>query len=684
VTDYRKTDAVLEGEVKNLQTELDETYRAITELMTELELGNKALRQSEGRLRGLINSSPDPIFLFDEEGRYHEILTLQEQLFLEDTGQLIRKRIKDVLPDHLAALFLEALHNAIESGNVEVIEYELDVAAGHRWFEGRLAPVSQRIDGKRAAVFVSRDITERKRAEGDLQREKEIFQILVEQSPLGISLIKKDGHYEYTNPKFGELFGYTLKDIPTGKEWFIKAFPDQEYRNQVSEVWISDLKTAEPGESRPRIYTVTCKDGSEKVIHFRPVTMESGDQFVLYEDITKERQAEEALRASEEKYRTILESIEEGYFEVDLSGDLTFFNDSLCKITGYSRNELLGMNNREYTTPETAKRMYQVFNKIYQTGKTKRITDYEIIRKDRSISILEMSSSLMRDKEGQAFGFRGVVRDITKRKRAEEALKKAYDDLESKVVERTEELHLAKEAAEVANRAKSDFLASMSHELRTPLNAIIGFSEVLRDQYFGELNEKQADYMNDILESGKHLLSLINDILDLSKIEAGKVEIESSKVNITELLENSLIMVKEKCMKHGIDLSMNISQDLGDLEITADERRLKQVMFNLLSNAAKFTSDGGAITLEAHKKEHELVISVKDTGIGIAPEDQEKVFEEFYQIRGSLASKTPGTGLGLPLTKRLVEMHGGRIWVESRGLKKGTRVSFTLPINVRG
>ena len=276
-----------------------------------------------------------------------------------------------------------------------------------------------------------------------------------------------------------------------------------------------------------------------------------------------------------------------------------------------------------------------------------------------------------------AGSFNRMAEDLEKSHRA---LRKAHNELEQKVEERTKELAETNEQLVEASNHKSQFLASMSHELRTPLNAIIGFSQVLQEKYFGKLNEKQVEYVTDILDSGQHLLSLINDILDLSKIEAGKMELELSKVIIKDLLEGSLVMIKEKALVHGINLDIDTAGDLKGLEITADERRLKQVMFNLLSNAAKFTPDGGAITLKGRKEAKELIISVSDTGIGIAPEEQEKVFEEFYQVSSNMADKTPGTGLGLPVTKSIVEMHGGRIWVESEGPDKGSRFIFTLLI----
>jgi signal transduction histidine kinase len=237
---------------------------------------------------------------------------------------------------------------------------------------------------------------------------------------------------------------------------------------------------------------------------------------------------------------------------------------------------------------------------------------------------------------------------------------------------------------EGANKAKSDFLASMSHELRTPLNAVLGFSQVLQEQNFGPLNGKQQEYVLDILESGNHLLGLINDILDLSKVEAGKMELELSPVVVGDLLTGSLVMIKEKALTHGVALLTDIPEELSHFVMLADERKFKQILFNLLSNASKFTPDGGAITLSARRqaagKGEVIQVSVKDEGIGIAPENQGKVFESFFQVSGSLTRRAPGTGLGLPLAMSFVKLHGGRMWVESEGEGKGSQFYFTLPV----
>jgi signal transduction histidine kinase/putative methionine-R-sulfoxide reductase with GAF domain len=229
---------------------------------------------------------------------------------------------------------------------------------------------------------------------------------------------------------------------------------------------------------------------------------------------------------------------------------------------------------------------------------------------------------------------------------------------------------------ESASRHKSEFPANMSHELRTPLNAIIGFSEVLAERLFGEINEKQAEYIGDILQSGQHLLSLINDILDLSKIEAGRMELELSDFDLPGTIEQTVTLVRERAVRRGITLGRTIDECLGS--IRADERKVKQVLLNLLSNALKFTPEGGKIDVRADVRDGVAEISVTDTGVGIAPEEQEVVFEEFRQV-GATSKKVEGTGLGLAISRKFIELHGGRIWVKSQ-IGSGSTFSFTLPL----
>jgi two-component system, NtrC family, sensor kinase len=229
---------------------------------------------------------------------------------------------------------------------------------------------------------------------------------------------------------------------------------------------------------------------------------------------------------------------------------------------------------------------------------------------------------------------------------------------------------------EVASQHKSEFLANMSHELRTPLNAIIGFSEVLTDRMFGDLNEKQEEYLRDIYASGTHLLSLINDILDLSKIEAGRMELELTEFDLPTALDNALMLVRERAQRRSLTLHKDVDAEVG--QIQGDERKIRQVVLNLLSNAIKFTPEGGRIELAAVPKDGLVEVSVSDTGVGIAPEDQDKVFEEFRQV-GTADKKAEGTGLGLTLCRKFIELHGGRIWVKSQ-LGAGSTFTFTIPV----
>ncbi|MFQ5936379.1 MAG: ATP-binding protein [Acidiferrobacterales bacterium] len=271
---------------------------------------------------------------------------------------------------------------------------------------------------------------------------------------------------------------------------------------------------------------------------------------------------------------------------------------------------------------------------------------------------------------------------VNERKAASGTTVVVYTDIsklkhrEQELGELVNKLKIAREHAMQAARAKSTFLASMSHELRTPLNAIIGFADVLQEKLYGELNQKQEEYLNDIATSGRHLLHLINDILDLSYIEAGRMVLEPNVFDLRQLLEDSLLLVQEQAVGHNITISLDVASDVDT--VIADERKVKQIVFNVLSNAVKFTPDGGKVGVKAHRSDDLVEIAVWDTGVGIAPEDQQRIFEEFQQVGQTLTGKPAGTGLGLTLTKKLVELHGGTIWLESN-LGDGSTFTFTLP-----
>ncbi|MDD5168814.1 MAG: AAA family ATPase [Syntrophales bacterium] len=396
------------------------------------------------------------------------------------------------------------------------------------------------------------------------------------------------------------------------------------------------------------------------------------------------------LTESEKKYRNIFNNATEGIFQTRPDGQLVVTNPAMARILGYDSPEDILRSDKNVITDlyvDSAKRD-EVLNLL---DKQEYVDDYEFraYRKDRSVIDVSIRAHVVRDENQKILYYEGILEDVTERKR-------------------TAELKVAKESAEAATRAKTDFLANMSHELRTPLTAVIGFSEVLYDELFGELNPKQKEYVKNVLDSGSHLLKLINDILDLSKVESGKMELQLSRFSMGNTLKNSLTIVKERAMKHNIQLGLFIEPE-ADVDFIADERKFKQIMFNLLSNAVKFTNQGGKIEIRASRitipsgdaavpsdsamedvpaplgfpvilsAGDYLEIGVADTGIGIKKEDFGKLFAEFSQLETPYQKKYEGTGLGLALTKRLVELHGGAIRVESE-FGRGSRFTFDLPV----
>ncbi len=379
----------------------------------------------------------------------------------------------------------------------------------------------------------------------------------------------------------------------------------------------------------------------------------------------EQKQLSQRLRDHQFYTRSLFESNIDAIMTTDPFGIITDVNKQMEVLTGCTRDELIGAPFKNYfTDPERAEASIKL------VLSQKKVTNYELTARARNgmETVVSFNATTFYDRDRKLQGVFAAARDVTERKRLDQVLQEKNIELEN-----------AKAVAEKTNLAKSDFLANMSHELRTPLNSVIGFSEVLQDQLFGEINAKQQEYVNNILTSGRHLLSLINDILDLSKVESGKMELELSTFLLREIMESSLMMFREKVLKEHIDLRFELAPE-AEISIIADQRKLKQILFNLLSNAVKFTPSGGIVDVRAVRKGNVIEISVTDTGIGIKEEDLSKLFHPFTQLESVYTKEYEGTGLGLALNRHLVELHGGRVWVESK-IGLGSTFSFTIPLS---
>ena len=373
--------------------------------------------------------------------------------------------------------------------------------------------------------------------------------------------------------------------------------------------------------------------------------------------INQRKIAEQALRASEEKYRTIIETTPDGYYEVDLTGVFTFLNDAMCNIFGHSRQEMTGINTRKYLDKADSEKLDISFRKVLESGEPVTSLSWTLVGKDGSDRFVESSVSLIKDPKGQPTGFSGFVRDVTERRRAEA-------------------LYREKLSAEAASRTKSEFLASMSHEIRTPLNSIIGLVDLTLQS---SLRPDQREDLDVVKSSAYSLLSIINNILDFSKIEAGKLDFEEAPFSFSNIMDDSLRIMAMKAHVKGIELAYRIAPQVPD-RLLGDPTRLRQVLLNLVDNAIKFTEKGEVVVYVASKKpsNHDalLHISVVDTGIGISKEKQRRIFAAYDQGDTSISRRFGGTGLGLAVSAQLVNLMGGSINVKSRP-GEGSRFRFT-------
>jgi len=393
---------------------------------------------------------------------------------------------------------------------------------------------------------------------------------------------------------------------------------------------------------------------------------------MLKKSITGSISAELAAEEASQYAENIVETVREPLLVLDENLKIISANRNFYRTFKVTPGETIGsfiydLGNKQWDIPKLREQLEEVL------PKQEAFDDFEVAHNFHDIGhkIMLLNARRIYQKDIGVKRILLAIEDITERREIENGLKKAHEELR----ELTTEL---KRTAKV----KSEFLANMSHELRTPLNSINGFSEVLYDETFGPLNEKQKKYVNNVLTSGKHLLLLINQILDMAKVEAGKMKLALSSLPMKSLLnEISLLVEADMVSKKKLQMLIEIADDLPNIE--ADDLKVKEIIYNLLSNAVKFTPEGGKIGMQAKKADSEIEIVVWDTGVGIAPENMGKIFEGFFRVDTPYSRVTEGTGLGLPLSRKLVELHGGKLSVESEGLNKGTSVRFTLPISRR-
>jgi PAS domain S-box-containing protein len=477
------------------------------------------------------------------------------------------------------------------------------------------------------------------------------------------------------NPAFPRTLGYAPQDI-LGKPLIHFIHPDDQAQSR------DEFEKARQG------WTTLCfeirlrrKDGTFLWLSWNAVPRPRlGIAYATARDVTERRNSGAAVLRAAMEWRRTFDSISDIIFILDNDSRITRLNRALSNRFNLQPQELLGrsccglLHEPGRFWPGCADKSALSQRKVLAAEVP-----------DSKLGVpLWVTVSPVFDEANRLVGAVHVAQDISERKRLEGELRRHQQNLEARIQERTTELKESNmrleqtaERLQEVSRAKSVFLAHMSHELRTPLNSIIGFSEVLCDETFGPLNERQKKYSVNVLESGRHLLALINDVLDMAKVEAGRIELEPSVFSLRALIETAVNLLGEAAAKKGVRIETNLPEDLG--EVRADERKIKQVLFNLLSNALKFTPSPGRAGVRARRSGGEIEVEVWDTGTGVAPENQGKIFGAFMRVETPGSKSTEGVGLGLSLSKRLVELHGGSIRLESEGLGKGSTVRFTLP-----
>ncbi len=635
--------------------------------ITEQKHAQEQLRETNQTLQALIHASPLVIISLDMEGNVKLWNKAAEQLFGWTEAEVLG-HFYPVVPEDKQAQFQELLAKSRRGESIAREELKRRTKDG-RMIDIRAwsAPLFDSNGDITTEISVIEDFTEQKRAEEALRESEERFRAIFESAPIGMAVRSPEGRFIQTNQAFQEMLGYTEDEFLAMSFGEITHPDDLELCKRFDADIISGKISHYTLEKR--YYhkgggLVWCQVA---LFGIRDLAGALKYTIGIAVNVTKRRRAEDALRAQQEFLRQVIDTNPNLIFAKGWDGEFTLANEAVADVYGTTVDELIGKTDADFNlTLEEVAHFAQDDREVLEFMCGKFIPEEKITHvRTGELHWYQTIKVPLMSPDGKVYQVLGVATDITERKHAEG------------------ELVAAKEAAETANRAKSAFLANMSHELRTPLNAVIGMSQVLLMSAIGVLNERQTEYVNDILYCGKHLLTMINDILDMTKIENSRVELILEDIELSCLLEDNLSMIREKAVEQNIALETEFDEDLSP--IRADRRRILQVVSNLLSNAVKFTPSGGQVGIRLTEQHGSARVEVWDTGIGIPPEYQARLFRPFERLEDVSRSRNyEGTGLGLALSKQLIELHNGKIGVESSGDGQGSTFWFTLPLKENG
>ncbi len=636
---------------------------ANAQLFAERKKAEEALRESEEKYRTILKNIEDSYYEVDLAGNFTFFNDSACRLLGYSKEGLIGMNDRQYTDPESAKKLFQTFNTVYRTGDpTKGFDWEIIRKDGTRRFVE--ASVSLMRDAKGQPIGfrgIARDITKRKQMEEALRTERQKFQMLSENAPFGMVMIDQDGTFTYLNPKFKGLFGYDLKDVPNGRTWFRKAYPDPTYRHNVISAWMHDLRIFTRGEKRPRVFTVTCNDGTEKIVNFISVQLETGEHLTTCEDITEQMRVEEILRESEEKYRTLFEGSKDAVFITTRQGKFIDFNQSFLDLFGYSKDELVTLHVQEtYVHPDDRHRFQE---EIEQKGF---VRDYEVKLRTKDGKEMDclLTASVRLGRDGTVLGYHGIIRDITERKRAEQ---------EMRILE--EQLRQSQKMEAVGQLA-----GGVAHDFNNILTIIKGYSQLS----LSELKEDDPlrENVEGIQKATERASSLIRKILAFSRRQVMEMRV---------LHLNNILMELDKLLRRiigeDIDLVTVLAEDLGLVKV--DPGQIEQVILNLAVNAKDAMPDGGKLTIEtanieldeAYARSHIAVtpgpyvmLSVSDTGVGMSPGVRERIFEPFYTTK----EKGKGTGLGLSTVYGIVKQSGGNIWVYSEP-GQGTTFKIYLP-----